>query len=295
MHCGNAAKTKAMPELPEVETVRREIEASLRDWRVADVSIRRHDIVEWPSGAGTSEKIALLKGATIIGTHRHGKQFAIESSSGRLLRVHLGMSGQFVLTAPELFKLDAHDHVVWTLEHRGEHRTLAYRDPRRFGSLRPFATRAELDDTWKLLGPDALNVSDEAFAELVHKRSRHIKALLLDQASIAGVGNIYADEALFRAGVHPTRISSTLPDAKVLELASAIRDILSEAVRGKGSTIRDYRTSAGDSGSYQDRHLVYGRGGEPCTRCSSVLKQTQVSQRTTVFCARCQPSYRKRK
>lgn len=288
-----------MPELPEVETVRRELETGLRGWRVIDVSIRRHDIVEWPEHAGTSEKASLLLGDTIAGTHRHGKQFAIESASGRLLRVHLGMSGQFVLTAPESlpesFKLDAHDHVVWTLEHRGEQRTLAYRDPRRFGSLRPFATRVELDDTWKLLGPDALNVSNEAFAELVHKRSRHIKALLLDQASIAGVGNIYADEALFRAGVHPTRISSTLPDAKVLELATAIRDILSEAVRGKGSTIRDYRTSGGDSGSYQDRHLVYGRGGEPCTRCRALLKQTQVSQRTTVFCARCQPSYRKRK
>jgi formamidopyrimidine-DNA glycosylase len=271
-----------MPELPEVESTRRSLRPRIGA-RVSRVDLRRAQIVDGPR---TPE--ALLAGSTILGLHRHGKQLAIEGERAVVL-VHLGMTGQLVIasTPPQP---DRHIHAVWSLVGVRETpvASLWFRDPRRFGGLWTFASMSVLRQRWARLGPDALGVPDDALPDALAGSRRAIKAVLLDQAVLAGVGNIYADEALFRAGIRPTKPAARLTLAQSNCLTESLRQILAESIESGGSTLRDYRDAAGQAGSFQSRHRVYGRGGEPCLVCGTRLTRTTIAQRTTVYCRRCQ-------
>jgi formamidopyrimidine-DNA glycosylase len=279
-----------VPELPEVETLRRSLEPHLLRRRISAATIHRRDFLILPGdpvgGFSRSRSSArpkrasfghLLQGSRIAELRRRGKQLAILADDGRALVIHLGMTGQLLLNPPER---PSHTHLSWTLDSGA---SLLFRDPRRFGHAR-FIPRFS-DATWSDLGPDALEVSA---AVLKTTSKRAVKAVLLDQSVLAGVGNIYADEALFRAGISPRRRADRLKPDQRARLAAAIRHILSEAIRARGSTLRDYRDAQGLSGSAQLLHRVYGRSGLPCKGCGKPLVSAVVAQRATVFCRLCQ-------
>lgn len=283
-----------MPELPEVETLRRSLEAALIGRTVRRVTVRRRDVVAAPGDppggfarnrraprpAPLTDAMLLLDGE-IRQLRRHGKQLAIVDEVGRAVIVQLGMTGTLRLSREP--RDPPHTHLVWRLDDGAR---LRFIDPRRFGLLRPMP--AGPDGAWRALGPDALTIRGPALAERLRSGARTLKVVLLDQSAIAGVGNIYADEALFDAGLHPARPAASLSPDDADRLARAIRSVLRSAIRSGGSTIRDYRDGAGEPGSFQHRHKVYGRGGLPCPRCGGVLDRLLIAQRTTVACPRCQ-------
>lgn len=290
-----------MPELPEVETIRRMLEPALVGRRVAGVRVARADVVTrfGPESVsprrrrvGEAGRVAgrdLLAGGVVARLERKGKQLAIIAADGRVIVIHLGMTGQLLLRAagarPRRAALD-HVHVVWRVE---DGVRLLFRDARRFGGILVGLTEAELHEhVWGRLGPDALTVSAAQLRRGVEGSARAIKAALLDQQTIAGVGNIYADEACFRAGVRPDRPCRELSAAEITRLAGAIRVVLRRAVAAKGSTLRDYVTPSGTPGEARLSHLVYGRAGLACLRCGALLETSTVAQRTTVYCPVCQ-------
>ncbi|MFG0293165.1 MAG: DNA-formamidopyrimidine glycosylase family protein [Phycisphaerales bacterium JB050] len=301
-----------MPELPEVEQVRASIERRAVGLRVQSVTVHRRDVVcgpEDPSGGWSRAgreylgrakprvpKSLLLQGDVIRSVLRHGKQLGVIGDSGAI-GFHLGMTGQFLYRRPgeRLVKSD-HVHVTWTLvDPQGEAAgRLVFRDPRRFGGVWAYRDRKGLSERWESLGPDALTIEACELAERLRPSTgqsrgvRHVKAALLDQSTIAGVGNIYADESLFRSGILPTRPVGDLSDAEVGRLAGAIREILAEAVESGGSTLRDYVDGDGSAGSFQQRHRVYGRSGQLCITCGNPLRDGTVAQRMTVWCVCCQ-------
>lgn len=276
-----------MPELPEVQSVRRSLEPHVLGAAVTSVLVHRADVI-----TGQQTDATLFVGQRITDTQRRGKQLALLADSGRVLLVQLGMSGQFFVhpspTPPAL----THAHVVWTLSTPGGNApraTLTFRDPRRFGGITTLPTASALRTHWQSLGPDALDIDTAQLAQTLQRTKRAIKAALLDQAVLAGVGNIYADEALFAARIHPLRPAHRLSPAEIDRLAAAIRRILSRAVAAGGSTVRDYVNADRSPGAYATEHAVYGRAGQPCTTCGKPLKNLVVSQRTTVVCSECQP------
>lgn len=180
-----------------------------------------------------------------------------------------------------------HVHVEWAFDDGSR---LIFRDPRRFGGLWCFASLEELRATrWHALGPDALTITAKQLRGALSSSARVVKAALLDQHALAGVGNIYADEALHRAGLHPLRVCASITDEGWRALGVAIRAVLREAVVSGGSTLRDYRTATGEAGGFQARHRVYGRAGEACRRCRGVIERLTVAQRSTHMCPVCQP------
>lgn len=237
------------------------------------------------------EPADLLQGATVSDIARRGKQLAIicggGGSDGRAMGVQLGMTGHVEILRTRHREPLVHVHARWRLSGGGE---LVFHDPRRFGSLRVFRTLADLAAHWNMLGPDALTITVEELHRGLADTDRSIKAALLDQAVLAGVGNIYADESLFVAHIHPRRPARLLRAEEVARLADAIRQILSQAVEAGGSTLRDYADANGEPGAYQAQHLVYGRGGEACRQCSGRLAAGLLAQRTTVWCPSCQPA-----
>lgn len=298
-----------MPELPEVESIRRSILAHVVGTRVAAASLNRRDVLVAPgdpTGGFARQRSAvrgpkpvrvrpehLLEGALITAVERRGKQLALIAelgSSSRALVVQLGMSGQFLHRAPGQELPDvSHVHAEWKLKRgRRDAGRLVFRDPRRFGGLRAFAT-SDLRMHWDVeLGPDALLITPEQLAAAVAGSRRPVKALLLDQAALAGVGNIYADEALFGCGVRPDREAALLNPLEIVRLADAIRQTLDRAVEAGGSTLRSYVDADGNPGTFQLQHAVYGRGGQPCPKCGRTLRSGRLAQRTTVWCMGCQ-------
>ena len=275
-----------MPELPEVETVRRTLEARVLGRRVARALIHRADFVDVfpPVTRGIAKR--LLEGGVLKRTARVGKQFAIEAEDGRAICVQLGMSGQVLVVPPNGERPKDHVHLEWVLDDGSR---VAFRDPRRFGGVRAYRSMAELRElAWAGLGPDALTVDASHLVQACKGSKRAIKAVLLDQAVLAGVGNIYADEALFLATLRPTRRASGIPVETLERLAGAVRTTLEAAVKARGSSVRDYRDAEGGQGEAQLAHAVYGRGGSPCVACGTRLKHAQVAQRTTVWCSSCQ-------
>lgn len=276
-----------MPELPEVETLRRSLEPHLVGARVLSAELLRPDICDPPPRDAPA---ALLAGATIERLDRRGKQMALIARDGRALVVQLGMTGTVI------FSRDAehapHTHARWTLD-RG---SLRFTDPRRFGGLSHFDSAAALLHKWQTLGPDALLTAPTELgrhlAENLARSHRPIKSALLDQSVLAGVGNIYADEALFRCGIPPRTRASRLRAPHHDMLARAVHEVLRSAVDHGGSTLRDYTDGLGRAGGAQLHHAVYGRGGEPCISCGTALRSAQVAQRTTVWCPKCQSSDR---
>lgn len=227
---------------------------------------------------------------------RRGKQLALIARDGRALAVSLGMTGRLLYHRGSGWDGFDHVHAAWRLSRASgernrsyEHRWLLYHDPRRFGELAPFPS---IDETrrkrWSALGPDALAIGPAALHAALKATRRPIKATLLDQSLIAGLGNIYADEALFRTALAPRRITCTLRPAETRRLAEAIRKTLTAAIHAGGSTFRDYLDPLGGAGGYLATGAVYGRSGRPCPRCDLALIRDQVAQRTTVWCRRCQ-------
>jgi formamidopyrimidine-DNA glycosylase len=288
-----------MPELPEVEHLRRSLDPVLVGARLHAVTVRRRSVISCDArdghGLSPAERLskALLVHRTIVATHRRGKQMALEADNGRVLVVQLGMTGSMTIEADAPPRgMDAkHRHVLWDFSPAspaGARWRLAFRDPRRFGGLTAYPDLGSLHEAWNALGPDALAITATDLATALARTRRPIKAALLDQALIAGVGNIYADEGLFAAGIHPLQAAASVGTDKVAELARHLRRILRHAVEQGGSTLRDYRDAFGQPGSAVQTHLAYGREGLPCAVCKETLVGTRVVGRATVFCPRCQ-------
>jgi formamidopyrimidine-DNA glycosylase len=291
-----------VPELPEVESVRRSLLPHIRGRTITNALLRRRDVLIAPgdpagghsrqrsrAGAHSPRPVStddLLVGSPITDILRHGKQLAILARSGRSLVVQLGMSGTLeLMTAHD--EPDKHTHAVWTLDSGVRFR---FHDPRRFGALRVFRSHAELDEHWSSLGPDALTITGPQLLAALTGSRRAIKAALLDQAVLAGVGNIYADESLFLSRISPRFRADRVSPEHAMLLAASIRKILTQSVSDGGSTLRDYTDADGKAGSYQSRHTVYGRAGLPCPNCGRPLTGAVLAQRTTVWCHACQPA-----
>lgn len=290
-----------MPELPEVECIRRTVAREIvgRDLRVTRIA--RTDIIGSPGrmrgGRGRPRVAgadavahALLEGATVRDVLRHGKQMAIVAADGRALVMQLGMSGR-VLLARHGDAAPAHTHAEWSFS--GCQR-MRFVDPRRFGALVPCRTRAELDTHWSGLGPDALEIGSAALHDALAQRRAPVKAVLLDQSAVAGLGNIYVDEALHRARIHPCTAARRAA-GEAPRLLECIREVLDAAISAGGSTLRDYVDADGQPGAYVQLHRIYGRAGQPCDACGGTVRSTVVGGRTTAYCPTCQVRRRSRK
>jgi formamidopyrimidine-DNA glycosylase len=281
-----------MPELPEVETIARGL-AGLVGCRIGKVTVGPHDWVRTPPPSARAH----LEGRRIAAVTRHGKRLLFRLDPEGELVVQLGMSGQ-ITVPPRTAPLAPHTHLRLELEGRAEE--IRFRDARRFGGAWVRPSSASVEEAvvrhgrrgLGALGPDALAVSRAEFRRLL-ARDRQIKALLLDQTAVSGIGNIYCDEALFRARVHPLRKARSIPRDQVDALHGALRTILRRAIRGGGSTLRDYVDADGAAGTYQTRHQVYGREGEPCPRCGARIARILIAGRSTHLCRRCQRAPRR--
>ena len=280
--------TAPMPELPEVETVRRGLERFAVGRRVNGVEVGRERTVRRTSREAV---IHGLTGTMITGANRRGKYLLLPLDSGDEVMIHLRMSGQVLIAAAGALR-PAHTHVVMHLDDGYE---LWFVDPRTFGEVvvfDPANVAVELPDL-ALLGPDPIadGLTLRDLRRLLRERRRLLKPLLLDQHVIAGIGNIYADEILHEARLRPDRISNELSTASERRLHDAIHRVLHEAIAAGGSTLGDaqYVDLLGAGGSYQDAHAVYGRTGQRCRTCGvGWIRQTVSAQRSTHYCPRCQ-------
>lgn len=275
-----------MPELPEVETVRLGL-APVLGVPIARVRVARRNVVRdhAEQRRGRLDPRALLEHDTVARTLRRGKQLALVGTGGRVVLVHLGMSGQVLVLEAGAKVAGGHAHVVWSLD---DGRRIVFRDPRRFGGIWLLPDQAALDARWDALGVDGLSITGEDLRRSLGASRRAVKNALLDQSGVAGVGNIYADEALFEAGIDPRRPCDMITPGEWAKLGDAIRAVLSAGIRAGGSTLRDYRRPDGTPGSGVGGHRVYGRGGQPCVRCGRPLAKALLAQRTTVWCEHCQ-------
>jgi formamidopyrimidine-DNA glycosylase len=291
-----------MPELPEVETVRRGLEPVMRGARIGRVELRRADI-RFPFPDAFAKR---LTGRRIVEVGRRAKYLLFELDSGETLIVHLGMSGSFrmeqtAVSIPGKFhhersKDPKHDHVVFVLDNGW---VVTYNDPRRFGFMDLGLTGA-LHQHQRMRGlgaePLAAEFDAHSLAKLFAGVRTSLKAGLLDQKRIAGLGNIYVSEALFRAGLSPSKPASILANARggptkaATAVAKAIRDVLEEAVEAGGSTLRDHRQANGELGYFQHAFKVYDREGLPCARerCRGLVARITQSGRSTFYCSKCQ-------
>jgi formamidopyrimidine-DNA glycosylase len=281
-----------MPELPEVEVTRRGVAPHLEDRIVEDVILRR-DGLRWPF---PPDLPALLKGRRILSTGRRGKYLLINFEHGVLI-VHLGMSGH-LRVLPEGVELKKHDHVDLVVNEVNEggpegRRVLRLHDPRRFGAVLWHAhDDGELEQHILLRGLGVEPLIDGFDGALLYretrKRNAPIKQVLLSGDIVVGVGNIYACESLFRAGISPKTAASRISRARYDKLAEAIRDILADAIVQGGSTLRDFIAVNGQSGYFQQTYFVYDRAGVPCRNCGTPIRQIKQGQRSTFYCAVCQ-------
>ena len=282
-----------MPELPEVETVVRGLQAVLPGRRILEVRLGKTDFIEDPAALELN-----LPGTRISAVKRYGKflLFELESPDSSdaarelALLVHLGMTGQLVTSSPEA-RVAPHTHVFFALDDGKE---LRYTDVRRFGSMQLLVDGAR-EKTLGSLGLDPLEMTEEQLAAAMHSRRARVKALLLDQHVLRGIGNIYADESLWRARIHPMRIGANLKREEIRRLHRAVRDVLNEAIRLRGSSVSDYVDSEGQRGEFQLRHRVYQRNGKKCFRCGAQIRRAIVAGRSSHFCPKCQRVPRKRR
>ncbi len=273
-----------MPELPEVETVVRGLRLSLPGRRIIGVRLGKTDFIDDPAAVERE-----LPGKKILGVRRFGKflLFDLESpgaaSDHSALLVHLGMTGQLTTCSPEA-PVAPHTHAFFALD---DGRELRYTDIRRFGRI-AFLADGSHEAALGALGLDPLEATGRQFAEKLHSRRARIKAALLDQHVFRGIGNIYADESLWRARIHPMRLASNLSPQELRELYRAVQSVLNAAIRARGSSVSDYVDSEGRRGSFQQRHRVYQRHGKKCSRCGAEIRRMMVAGRGTHFCPRCQ-------
>jgi formamidopyrimidine-DNA glycosylase len=271
-----------LPELPEVETVVRDLRTLLLGRRLGGVRVSRKRLrCRWSRAwAG------LLRGCIVRGVERRGKWILMDLG-GPWLLAHLGMTGQFRVV-PADARREPHTHVVFPLD--DGQLELRYRDVRRFGSIQYVATRARLDALLAppRLGPEPFALDPALWRRRLASTARNLKAVLLDQTVIAGVGNIYADEALHEACLSPVLPARDLTPHQADVLRRAIARVLRRAITARGSTIRDYVGGNGRKGRYQQEFLVYGRTGQPCSRCKTLIQRIVLAGRSTHYCPRCQ-------
>ncbi|HEX3603872.1 MAG TPA: bifunctional DNA-formamidopyrimidine glycosylase/DNA-(apurinic or apyrimidinic site) lyase [Steroidobacteraceae bacterium] len=270
-----------MPELPEVETTRRGIRPALIGRRILDMVVRDRRL-RWPVAAKLE---AAIRGQVVEGVERRAKYLIIRLGSGSLI-VHLGMSGSLRLvgakTAPK-----PHDHWDLVLD---SGRVLRFHDPRRFGSLHWTQGDPEQHPLLAKLAPEPLSAAFDAeyLFRITRRRAVAIKQLIMNSQLVVGVGNIYASEALFRAGISPRRAARRLTKAEALKLSRAIKAVLKEAIRIGGTTLRDYVNADGEPGYFSQKLFVYERAGDRCRVCKSPVKQFTQGQRSTYWCSTCQ-------
>jgi formamidopyrimidine-DNA glycosylase len=273
-----------MPELPEVETIVADLRPHLAGRTIVRCELNFPSIVRHPEPELFIEAVA---GMRIADVRRRGKYILMDLADDVLLVVHLGMTGQLRLVDADA-PLEKHTHAVFTMDD-GHH--LRYRDPRRFGRLLLGTEKALIaSKKMPLLGPEPIDpefAAEELYRRL-RKRRTSLKAVLLDQGAIAGVGNIYADESLHRAGLRPDRLAGGLSRKSVGKLHESLRHSLQTAIANRGSSVDTYRDAWGEIGGQQEKLLVYGRAGEPCFTCGRPLAMIRIAGRSTVFCRRCQ-------
>lgn len=280
-----------MPELPEVETVRRGLLPVMEGAVIVRAQVNRPDL-RWPLPARLADRLA---GATVLGLRRRSKYILADLDTGETLLIHLGMSGRMLVSGAALGAFRhhhpapaKHDHVVLDM---GNGARVTFNDARRFGAmdLMPTVT-AEAHPLLAALGPEPLgNGFSEAYlAGRLRGRLTPIKATLLDQHIVAGLGNIYVAEALFRARISPRRHAGNVGPARLARLVPAIRDVLTEAITAGGSSLRDHRQTDGGPGYFQHAFRVYGREGQPCPACGTAVVRIAQSGRSSFFCPTCQ-------
>ncbi len=286
-----------MPELPEVETVVRGLRLSLPGRMFVEVRFGKTDFVDNPGEI--AERLPTMRVSDVT---RQGKFICIGLQAGApsaswtaprsslYLIIHLGMTGRLTVI-PSGASVAPHTHVFFVLD---DGRELRYTDIRRFGRML-LIPESRLAEFTGQLGKEPLEISAEEFCRNFGSRRARVKALLLDQRVLCGIGNIYADESLFRARLHPARIAENLTKKQLLLLHRTIRRVLDEAIRSRGSSISDYVDSDGMRGEFQFRHRVYQRDGKPCFRCKTIIRRVIVAGRSSHFCPRCQPPPRSHK
>lgn len=278
-----------MPELPEVETTRRGIEPHVARTTIREVIIRRHDLRQ-----PVSPSLAETEGCRIKGISRRAKYLLLALADGSTILIHLGMSGSLRVAKPD-DDWKKHDHVGITL---GNGRQLRFHDPRRFGLILHLTDAKPLDHPLLCkLGPEPLG---EAFTPAGLRaacatRSAPIKSVIMDNKVVVGVGNIYAAEALFLAGIHPLTPADRLTLPRLRALTGAIRAVLTDAIAAGGTTLRDFLRSDGSPGYFKQHLFVYGRAGQPCLRCATPISHAVSGQRATYWCPKCQPKLRTRR
>ena len=279
-----------MPELPEVETVRAGLAATITGKRIARAQLRRKDLrVPFPRTLAAS-----MRGQAVREVARRAKYLLLHLENEKTVIIHLGMSGRLIYNQALPKRFAAHDHVIISF---ADGSALIFNDARRFG-LVVDANTASLaaHDYFSHLGPEPFSGDFNAayLSRELARRSGPVKTALMDQTLVVGVGNIYASEALYRAGIHPAAPAKSLVrEAKTL--IRCIREILAAAIESGGSTLRDYVRSSGDAGYFQHRFSVYGREGKPCLRCKRPVQKMTQAGRSTYFCASCQDGGGKKK
>jgi formamidopyrimidine-DNA glycosylase len=285
-----------MPELPEVETVARGLRRTIVGRRILSVRLGKTDFMDDPAALEQH-----LPGRQIEAVERYGKFMLLRlspvggvgtsASNGdaapAALLVHLGMTGQ-IASNPAAQPLEKHTHACFALD---DGRELRYTDARRFGRL-AYLSAGPLAEELLSFGADPLEISVEEFEKQARTRRSRIKALLLDQSFLRGVGNIYADESLWRAKIHPARLGSSLKKKQAATLHRVLREILEKAILLRGSSISDFLDAEGRPGEYQRHHRAYGREREGCYRCGTMIRRAIVAGRSSYFCPKCQPAPR---
>ena len=282
-----------MPELPEVETVRRGLAPAMEGQVIARAQVNRPDL-RWPFPPNMAER---LTGARVLRLRRRSKYILADLGSEETLLIHLGMSGRILVSGDPLGQFvhdhpapEKHDHVVLDMENGAR---ITFNDPRRFGAMDLLSTEhADMHPLLAQIGPEPLgNAFDEDYlvTALAH-RNTPMKSALLDQKTVAGLGNIYVCEALFRSRIHPTRPARRVSKERISGLVPVIRDVLTDAIEAGGSSLRDFRQADGELGYFQHSFDVYGREGAPCRTpgCTSTIRRIVQSGRSTFYCPTCQ-------
>lgn len=272
-----------MPELPEVETIKRDLEKQITGKMIRRIEINLPRIAR--KHCNQDEIAIRAEERTIKEVGRRGKFLLFYLNSSDILIFHLGMTGQILFYSTDSpFEIDKYTHVVIHLEN---HEKILFRDPRQFGQV--FVIKQdELPEKLDLgLEPLSTNFTEEILYSILERPTK-IKPLLLDQKRIAGIGNIYADEILFEAGLHPLKPANSLTENEVSRLFLAIRNILSEGIKQRGTSVSDYVDASGKKGNMQNKHRVYRRAEKPCPRCGTGIERIVVGGRSTHFCPRCQ-------
>ena len=282
-----------MPELPEVETVRRGLAPVMEGGTIARAEVNRPDL-RWPFPDRMADRLA---GQKVTALRRRSKYILADLASGETLLIHLGMSGRMLISGDAQGRFvhdhpapEKHDHVVL---HMADGARITFNDPRRFGAMDLLPTDgAEAHPLLAVLGPEPLGngFHEEYFVAALKTRTMPAKSALLDQRIVAGLGNIYVCEALFRAGISPKRRVNNLSSARIASLVPIIRDVLGDAIAAGGSSLRDFRQADGELGYFQHNFDVYDREGQPCRRpgCDGIVARVVQSGRSSFYCLRCQ-------